>query len=174
MNMLRTTTECMSAVLGGADAVSNLAYDAVYHKSNAFGERISRNQLLILKSESYFGEVSNPVDGTYYVESLTSSLADKALSLFKEIESSGGFLNQLWEGTIQKKIDEQARAEQQRFDNEEMVLVGTNKYQNPDDRMKEQIELFPFLKKETRKTLIQPVIARRLSENLEKQRLDHE
>lgn len=174
MNMLRTTTECMSAVLGGADAISNLAYDTVYHKSNAFGERISRNQLLILKSESYFGEVSNPVDGTYYIESLTSSLADKALSLFKEIESSGGFLNQLWEGSVQKKIDEQARAEQQRFDNEEMVLVGTNKYQNPDDRMKEQIELFPFLKKETRKTLIQPVIARRLSENLEKQRLDHE
>jgi len=174
VNMLRTTTECMSAALGGADAISNLAYDTIYHKSNAFGERISRNQLLILKSESYFGEVSNPVDGTYYIESLTNSLADKALSLFKEIEHSGGFLKQLREGTVQKKIDEQARAEQQRFDNEEIVLVGTNKYQNPDDRMKEQIELFPFLKKEVRKTLIQPVIARRLSENLEKQRLDDE
>src|SRR5262249_6093456 len=59
VNMLRTATECMSAVLGGADAVCNLPYDALYHKSNEFGERISRNQLLILKAESYFDKVSN-------------------------------------------------------------------------------------------------------------------
>ena len=54
VNMLRTTTECMSAILGGADAIANLAYDAIYHKDNEFGDRISRNQLLVLKHESYF------------------------------------------------------------------------------------------------------------------------
>ncbi|WP_309608655.1 methylmalonyl-CoA mutase family protein, partial [Flavobacterium sp.] len=70
-NMLRTTTECMSAVLGGANAISNLAYDAIYHKDNEFGDRISRNQLLVLKHESYFDVVNNPADGTYYIESLT-------------------------------------------------------------------------------------------------------
>jgi methylmalonyl-CoA mutase len=174
MNMLRTTTECMSAVLGGANAVSNLPYDALYHKSNPFGERISRNQLLILKAESYFDQVQNPVDGTYYIESLTSALAEKALALFKEIENTGGFLKQLREGQIQKKIKEQAASEQARFDKLERILVGTNKYQNPDDRMKEQLELFPFLKREPRKTLIEPIIAKRLSEDLEKQRLDEE
>ncbi|RZJ30324.1 MAG: methylmalonyl-CoA mutase, partial [Flavobacterium sp.] len=62
VNMLRTTTECMSAVLGGADTVANLPYDAIYHKSNEFGERISRNQLLILKHESYFDKVLNAAD----------------------------------------------------------------------------------------------------------------
>src|SRR5690606_20773082 len=51
VNLLRSTSECMSAVLGGADAVCNLPYDALYHKSNEFGERIARNQLLILKHE---------------------------------------------------------------------------------------------------------------------------
>ena len=54
INMLRTTTECMSAILGGADAIANLPYDALYHKDNEFGDRIARNQLLILKNESYF------------------------------------------------------------------------------------------------------------------------
>ena len=68
--MLRTTTECMSAVLGGANTVNNLAYDAVYHKDNEFSERIARNQLLILKHESHFNTVNNPTDGAYYIESL--------------------------------------------------------------------------------------------------------
>jgi methylmalonyl-CoA mutase len=63
VNMLRTTTECMSAIIGGADGVANLAYDALYHKDNEFGDRISRNQLLILKHESYFDKVNNPADG---------------------------------------------------------------------------------------------------------------
>jgi methylmalonyl-CoA mutase len=102
-NMLRTTTECMSAILGGANTICNLAFDTIYHKTNEFGSRIARNQLLILKHESYFDKVNNPSDGTYYIESLTQQLAEKALELFKDIESNGGFLNQLKEGTIQKK-----------------------------------------------------------------------
>ena len=76
-NMLRTTTECMSAILGGANTINNLAYDAVYHKDNEFASRISRNQLLILKHESYFNEVNNASDGAYYIESLTKQLAEK-------------------------------------------------------------------------------------------------
>ena len=85
-NLLRTTTECMSAVLGGANTINNLPYDAVFHKSNEFGNRIARNQLLVLKHESYFNKVNNPSDGAYYIESLTNQLAEKALTLFKNIE----------------------------------------------------------------------------------------
>jgi methylmalonyl-CoA mutase len=92
VNMLRTTTECMSAILGGADSVANLPYDALYHKDNEFGDRIARNQLLVLKHESYFDKVDNPADGSYYIESLTMQLAEKSLKLFKEIEADGGFL----------------------------------------------------------------------------------
>src|SRR5690606_27625653 len=115
VNMLRTTTECMSAVLGGADAVENLAYDAVFHKTNEFGERISRNQLLILKEESYFDKVNNPADGTYYIESLTNQLAEKGLELFKDIEKNGGLISQLIDGTIQRKISESEAKEQTLF-----------------------------------------------------------
>lgn len=171
VNMLRTTTECMSAILGGANAVSNLAYDAIYHKDNEFGDRISRNQLLILKEESYLDKVNNPADGAYYIEMLTEQLAEKALELFKELEVNGGFITQLIEGTIQRKISESAQKEQDLFDSGKEILLGTNKYPNPNDKMKHDLELFPFVKTKDRKTLIAPIIEKRLSEKLEQERL---
>jgi methylmalonyl-CoA mutase len=171
VNMLRTTTECMSAILGGANAISNLAYDAIYHKDNEFGDRVSRNQLLILKEESYFDKVNNPSDGSYYIESLTDQLAEKALELFKEIEANGGFITQLIEGTIQRKISVSAQKEQELFNSGKEILLGTNKYPNPNDKMKHDLELFPFVKTKDRKTLIVPIIEKRLSEKVEQERL---
>ncbi|MFZ4680111.1 MAG: methylmalonyl-CoA mutase subunit beta [Flavobacterium sp.] len=174
VNMLRTTTECMSAVLGGADNIANLTYDSLYHKDNEFGDRIARNQLLILKHESYFDKVSNPADGAYYIETLTEQLAEKALLLFKEIEEKGGFITQLIEGKIQKKISESAAKEQELFDTGKEVLLGTNKYPNKNDKMKHDLELFPFVKKNPRKTLIVPIIEKRLAEKMEQERLSQE
>ncbi|HSN49035.1 MAG TPA: methylmalonyl-CoA mutase subunit beta, partial [Flavobacterium sp.] len=174
VNMLRTTTECMSAILGGADAIANLPYDALYHKDNEFGDRIARNQLLILKKESYFDKVNNPADGSYYIENLTSQLAEKALTLFKDIEANGGFLKQLNDGTIKRKIQESADKEQDLFDAGKEILLGTNKYPNKNDRMKDDLELFPFVKIKPRKTLITPIIERRLAEKLEQERLKNE
>ena len=127
VNMLRTTTECMSAILGGANAVANLPYDALYHKDNEFGDRISRNQLLVLKHESYFDKVNNPADGAYYIETITQQLAEKALDLFKDIERNGGFITQLIEGTIQRKISESAAKQQELFDSgKKFYLEPTN------------------------------------------------
>ncbi|MFD1163773.1 methylmalonyl-CoA mutase subunit beta [Hwangdonia seohaensis] len=173
-NMLRTTTECMSAVLGGANTICNLPYDAIYHKNNEFGERIARNQLLILKHESYFDKVNNPADGAYYIESLTHQLAEKALELFKDIEANGGFLKQLKEGTIQRKIKESANKEQQQFNAGEEVLLGSNKHPNTNDKMKDELELYPFVKTKSRKTLIEPIVEKRLAESLEQNRLKTE
>ena len=174
VNMLRTTTECMSAILGGADAVANLAYDAIYHKDNEFGDRISRNQLLVLKHESYFDKVNNPADGAYYIETLTEQLAEKALELFKDIEKNGGLISQLIDGTIQRKISESAQKEQELFDSGKEVLLGTNKYPNKNDQMKNDLELYPFVKQNARKTLITPIIEKRLAEKLEQERLSQE
>ena len=174
VNMLRTTTECMSAILGGANAIANLPYDALYHKDNEFGDRIARNQLLILKKESYFDKVNNPADGSYYIENITNQLAEKALVLFKDIESNGGFLKQLNEGIIKRKIQESADATQDLFDSGKEILLGTNKYANKEDRMKQDLELFPFVKVKPRKTLITPIIEKRLAEKLEQERLSKE
>lgn len=174
VNLLRTTTECMSAIIGGADAIANLPYDALYHKDNEFGDRIARNQLLVLKHESYFDKVNNPADGSYYIENLTNQIAEKALSLIKDIEANGGFLKQLNDGTIRKKIQESADKEQQLFDSGKEVLLGTNKYPNKDDRMKHDLELFPFVKIKPRKTVIIPIIEKRLAEKIEQERLSTE
>ena len=174
VNMLRTTTECMSAILGGANAIANLPYDSLYHKDNEFGDRIARNQLLVLKHESYFDKVNNPADGAYYIENLTQQLAEKALLLFKEIEANDGFIKQLMEGNIQKKISESAQKEQELFDSGKEVLLGTNKYPNKNDKMKHDLELYPFVKQNPRKTLIVPIIEKRFAEKLEKERLASE
>jgi methylmalonyl-CoA mutase len=164
----------MSAILGGADAIANLPYDALYHKDNEFGDRIARNQLLILKNESYFDKVNNPADGSYYIENLTNQLADKALALFKTIEENGGFLKQLNDGTIKRKIQESSEAEQNLFDAGKEILLGTNKYPNKNDRMKNDLELFPFVKIKSRKTLLSPIIEKRLAEKSEQERLESE
>ncbi|WP_339696867.1 methylmalonyl-CoA mutase subunit beta [uncultured Marixanthomonas sp.] len=174
VNLLRTTTECMSAILGGADTICNLPYDALYHKSNEFGERISRNQLLVLKEESYFDTVSNAADGTYYIESLTDELAEKALELFKTIEKGGGFLQQLKEGKVQQKIKESAEKEQQLYNEGKLKLLGTNYHTNPEDRMKDDLDLYPFVKTKPRKTIIEPIIEKRLAEQTEQERLKQE
>lgn len=174
VNMLRTTSESMSAVLGGANTVSNISYDEIFHKSNEFGERISRNQLLVLKEESGFEDAQHFANGSYYIEAITEQLTENALEIFKLIEQGGGFLKQLKEGVIQRKIEESAQKEQELFDNGDLVLLGTNKIQNEKDQMKNDLELFPFVKKRSEKTLIKPIIQRRLAEKLEQQRLDNE
>lgn len=174
VNMLRTTNECMSAILGGATVVENLSYDAIYHKNNPFGDRIARNQLLIMKHEAYLDQNRNPADGSYYIESITKQLADKALELILKIDQEGGLITQLIEGTIQRKIKESADKEQEWLDTGKLVLIGTTKYPNAQDRMKDDLELYPFVKQNPRKTLIVPLIPKRLSETIEQERLEKE
>ena len=174
INMLRTTTECMSAILGSSNTIINMPYDHLYHKDNEFGDRLSRNQLLILKKESYFDVVSNPTEGTYYIETLTQLLAQKSLDLFKEIEKQGGFLKLLKEGMLQRKLKEHAQKEQRLYDEGTEGLVGTHFQQNASDKMKSELELYPFIKQQARKTLLEPIIPRRISEEIEQKRLKDE
>lgn len=174
VNMLRTTSECMSAILGGSNTISNVSYDILFHNTNEFGERIARNQLLILQQESYLSEAQNIADGAYYIEVLTEQIAEKALEIFKLIEQGGGFLKQLKEGVIQRKIKESATKEQEQFNKGELVLLGTNKIQNEKDKMKNDLEVNPFAKVRNEKTLLEPIIQKRLAEKLEQERLNHE
>lgn len=174
LNMIRTTSECMSGILGGANTICNIAYDVLFHKSNEFGERIARNQLLILQQETHLAAAQEYANGSYYIEYLTLELAEKALTLFKQIEKNGGFLQQLKVGTIQKKIKEKAKKEEEKFNSKEIVLVGTNFQPNSKEIMNQDLELYPFLKMKHRKTLITPILKKRLSESIEKERLNSE
>jgi methylmalonyl-CoA mutase len=171
VNMLRTTTECMSAILGSADVVCNLNYDAIYHKENEFANRISRNQLLILKNESYFDKVKNPADGSFYIEKITQQMQQKALALFKNIEQGQGLIKQLFEGKIQKKIQEQDAKERAEVLAKNKKLVGTNAYQDKTEKINPEFEKQPFVQNQPRKTLIKPIVERRLAEEIEKERI---
>ncbi len=174
VNMLRATTECMSAVLGGSNFVSNLAYDEIFKNKNDFSQRIARNQLLILKHESYFDKVKNPTDGVYYINQITKSLGEKSLNIFKSIEKSGGFIQQLFDGKIQEKINQQFNKSLENFDNKSIKLVGVNIFMNEEEQIKTQLDKDIFLKPKSRKTLIKPIIPKRIAESLEKKRLKNE
>ncbi|MFB9052780.1 methylmalonyl-CoA mutase subunit beta [Formosa undariae] len=173
-NMLRTSTECMSAILGGADSICNIAFDSLFHKNHTSGEQKARQQLVILKNETDYSKINNPVDGSYYIETLTHQLSEKSLDLFKDLEAQGGFLKLLKAGLIQKKIKESAQKEQDQFDAGQISLIGTNSHINSENRIKDQLDLYPFVKQNPRKTLLEPIIPKRLAENLEQYRLKSE
>lgn len=174
VNMLRSTTECMSAVLGGSDFVNNTPYDKLFKNKNEFSDRIAKNQLLILKHESYFDKVENPTEGSYYINHITKSLAEKALDIFKNIEKSGGFIQQLFDGKIQEKIDQQFQNTLEKFKNQEVKLVGVNLYINEEEQLKQQIDKDISQTQEKRKTLTKPITEKRIAESLEKERLAKE
>lgn len=174
INQLRTTTECMSAILGGTDFISNLPYDTLYRKDNYLSQQIARNQLSLLKKEAHFTAVDNPTEGTYYLDYLTKQIAEKALDIFKQIEKSDGFITSLHAGTIQRKINESAEKEQNLFDTQKEILLGANRDLNTQEKMQAQLELYPFVKQKPRKTLIAPLIEKRLAEAYEQNRLAQE
>ncbi|OFX85326.1 MAG: hypothetical protein A2X06_08180 [Bacteroidetes bacterium GWC2_40_22] len=108
VNMLRTQTEAMSAILGGADSVTVEPFDVAFSNPDEFSERIARNQQLILKEEACFDKVADPAAGSYYIENLTDLLAEECWKKFIEIEDLGGFLSVLNSGFINDRISESA------------------------------------------------------------------
>jgi methylmalonyl-CoA mutase len=104
LNMLRTQTEAMSAILGGTDSLTVGPFDEIFRQSDEFSERIARNQQLILKEEAFFDKVADPAAGSYYIENLTSLITENAWKLFLEIEERGGFLSCIESGFISEKL----------------------------------------------------------------------
>ena len=173
VNLLRTTTEAMSAVLGGADQVCIKPFDTTYNPTS-FGERIARNQQLLLEYESYFSKINDPAAGAYFIENLTEEIAQKAWSIFQDIEAHGGFLKGIEDGSIQERILTSARSEQEAFDNNNISLLGTNLYPNKEEKMADKL-VYPQFYKETTSTVeIEPLQTKRLAEKLEQARLETE
>ncbi len=130
VNMLRTTTEAFSAVVGGADALSVGAFDEVVRPADEFSRRIARNQSLVLSEECELRQVVDPAGGSYFIETLTKELAEKSWALFQEIEKQGGIISALKAGFIQQQIAKTAAARLKKFNQRRENLVGTNLYPN--------------------------------------------
>ena len=129
-NLLRATTEAMSAILGNVDAVLIDAFDKEFNEPSDFSSRIAGNISTILKEESYFGKVANPVDGSYYIEEVSASIASKALELFKTIEDNGGFYKSFESELIQQQIAEIRQEKIKLISQRRLPMVGVNKYPN--------------------------------------------
>ncbi|WP_158850316.1 methylmalonyl-CoA mutase family protein [Algibacter sp. L1A34] len=129
-NLLRCTTEAMSAILGNVDGVLIDAYDKEFKNPSDFSSRIAGNITTVLREESYFGKVSNPVDGSYYIEEVSSKIADKALELFKAIETEGGFYTAFENETIQQQIADIRLQKLKLISQRRTPMVGINKYPN--------------------------------------------
>lgn len=129
-NLLRCTTEAMAAILGNVDGVLIDAYDKEFKNPSDFSSRIAGNITTILREESYFGKVSNPVDGSYYIEEVSSKIAEKALELFKAVEADGGFYKAFENETIQKQIADIRLQKLKLISQRRTPMVGINKYPN--------------------------------------------
>ena len=140
VNMLRTTTEAFSAVMGSVDSIHVSSFDEIVRKPSEFSRRISRNQQLILKEECHFDHVTDPAGGSWYIESLTSLLADKIWVTFQKIEEDGGMLNALQNNTIQNMLAEIAETRKANIAKRKDVFVGVNMYANPLEKGIEQSE----------------------------------
>ena len=139
VNMLRTTTESMSAVLAGVDSHVVKTFDSAYSKPEEFSEHIARNQQLLLKEEAYLDKVADPAAGSYYIEMLTASIVEEAWKLFLEVEEHGGYVEAVKSTFIQKKIKENAKSLDKALALRKSSLLGTNQYPNFTEKIQQYI-----------------------------------
>ena len=130
VNLLRSQTETMSAALGGIHSMVVTPFDVPYEAPTDFSERIARNQQLLLKEESHFGNIVDPGAGSYYIEHLTDALAQEAWKIFLKVEEEGGFLAAVKAGTVQDDINATNAKRHGDAAKRKEFILGTNQFPN--------------------------------------------
>lgn len=130
VNLLRSQTESMSAALAGVHSIVVTPFDAVYETPNDFSERLARNQQLLLKEESHLDKVVDPAAGSYFVEELTTSLANEGWKIFIKVENEGGFLEAVKKGTVQDDINATNAKRHEAAAKRKEFILGTNQFPN--------------------------------------------
>ncbi|MDE6343711.1 MAG: methylmalonyl-CoA mutase small subunit, partial [Muribaculaceae bacterium] len=140
VNLLRSQTEAMSAALAGVDSITVTPFDVTYKNADAFSERIARNQQFLLKEESHLDKVVDPAGGSYYVETLTVSIAKEAWKLFLAVVEDGGLLAQVNDGKVQQAVKETSEKRHNDMARRKEILLGTNQYPNFGETAAQKIE----------------------------------
>lgn len=130
VNMLRGTTEAMSATIAGVNSLEVLPFNAVYAEPDEFSKRIARNVELLLKHESHFDQVVDPAGGSYYIENLTKSIAEEAWKLFLEVEEKGGYVAAYEAGFVKEKVEASASTKEKNIATRRQILLGANQFPN--------------------------------------------
>ena len=172
VNMLRGCTEAMSSILGGADYITILPFDYPYGASSAFSDRIARNAQIILRDEAYLDRVGDPAAGSYYIENLTDSLAEKAWELFREIENLGGFRMAFEKGFIQDRVLISKNKKLDRMASGRDTLLGTNAFPNFNELILEHVKEID--QSEDLDPTLSPIRPFRISSMFEELRLETE
>jgi methylmalonyl-CoA mutase len=173
INLLRTQTEAMSAALGGTDSLTVEPFDTIFRHPDEFSERIARNQQLLLKEESFFDKVADPAGGSYYIEKLTSLIADCSWKLFLAVQDMGGFVPALKNGYIQRELKESADLKRENISMRKEILLGTNQYPDFDEKISQRIDLDKVFSSTGNRDgdIIETISMKRGSEDLEKIRI---
>ncbi len=138
VNMLRTTTEAFSAVLGGIDSLHTNAFDEEFNTPDEFSRRIARNTQIILKEESNLVKLIDPAGGSYYVEKLTDEVAALSWAVIQEVEKQGGLIEALKNEFVQNEIKKISDLRIADLAKRKSVLVGTNMYANVKETLPEK------------------------------------
>lgn len=135
VNVLRSTTEAISAVLGGADSISIAPFDECCRTTAESSRRLARNAQIILKREALLDQVSDPLGGSYLIEILTNSIATRAWKLFQELESAGGYPKAKEAGIIAAVLARRTKAREDAVAARRLVLTGTNRFADVAERV---------------------------------------
>ncbi len=174
VNMLRTTTEGMSAVIAGVDSLNILPFDTTYQDATSFSERIARNQQLVLKEESYFDKIADPSAGSYYIENLTASIAEQSWKLFLQVEEMGGYFEAFKKGFIQDQIKEIARKRDINITSRRDTILGTNQYPNftevADTKVVKEVSVKRSVAEKSAEMIAEPLVPYRGAQAIEELR----
>lgn len=143
-NLLRQTSEVISAVLGGANAIIVPDYHMDWDSTDFQSQRLARNIQYLLRYESYLNQVIDPGGGSYYIESLTDEIANEAWKLFQEIEQKGGIIEAYNSGFLHKQLHTYRGIHQSAFDEQQKILVGVNKYVQGNNTSSKVLEEIPY------------------------------
>lgn len=141
VNLLRSQTEAMSAAISGVDSIVVTPFDVTYKKADDFSERLARNQQLLLAEESHFSKIIDPAGGSWYIENLTSMIADEAWKRFLAVQEDGGFLAQVIAGKVQEDIEATQAKRWKDVAQRKETLLGTNQFPNFTEKTNGKIQL---------------------------------
>lgn len=175
VNLLRNTTEAMSAIIGGTQSLTIRPFDVIYTKPGDLSQRLARNIQILLKEEVHLDKVVDPAGGSYYIESLTENMVNHAWKMFLEIEEKGGYIQAFKDGFIQKQIKEIQDKRRSSISQRSEILLGINQYPNTKEKIKANISKSSTNKAESKKEVVaEPISIFRGSEDFENLRLKTE
>ncbi len=179
VNVLRCTTEAMSAALGGINSLTVLPFDLTFEKPTDLAERVARNTQIILQEESYFDKIIDPSAGSYYIENLTDCIVTATWKLFLEVQEKGGFVTAFRDGFIQSHIKDLAARRKNAIATRREILLGTNQFPDFNEIIDHEISDLSYesyIENQSRdikdeKVIAEPLIFFRGGENFETLRL---